>query len=81
MDRYNIAEAKTHFSDLIARVEAGETVDIMRRGKPVATISPKTPAKKKKVDVAMLKALADRMPYQDISAGDFVRQMHDSDRY
>jgi prevent-host-death family protein len=80
MSALNIAEAKAHFSALIERVEAGETVDIMRRGKPVATIIPKVPPRKK-FDWAMIDALAASMPYQEISAGDFVRQMRDSDRY
>ena len=33
-------EAKTHLSELLAAVEAGETVTITRRGKPVAQLSP-----------------------------------------
>jgi len=38
--RYNIHEAKTHFSKLVAAVEAGETVTICRNGTPVAEIRP-----------------------------------------
>lgn len=33
-------EAKTHLSELIAAVEAGETVTITRRGRPVARLMP-----------------------------------------
>lgn len=33
-------EAKTHLSELLAAVEAGETVRITRRGKPVAELRP-----------------------------------------
>lgn len=33
-------EAKTHLSELIAAVEAGETVMITRRGRPVARLVP-----------------------------------------
>ena len=33
-------EAKTHLSELLAEVEAGETVTITRRGKPVAQLVP-----------------------------------------
>ena len=80
MDGMNIAEAKAHFSDLIARVEAGETVDIMRRGKPVATIAPKVKPKQK-IDFTEIDALVARMPMQKVSAGEFIRQMRDSDRY
>jgi len=34
----NIHEAKTHFSELLRRVEEGEEVTIARAGKPVARI-------------------------------------------
>lgn len=33
-------EAKTHLSELLAAVEAGETITITRRGKPVAELRP-----------------------------------------
>lgn len=36
----NIHEAKTHFSRLIQKVEAGERVVIARAGKPVADLVP-----------------------------------------
>lgn len=35
-----VHQAKTHLSDLIRRVEAGETVTITRRGEPVAELRP-----------------------------------------
>lgn len=37
-----VHEAKTHLSDLLRRVEAGETVVITRRGEPVAELHPVT---------------------------------------
>lgn len=33
-------EAKTHFSQLLGRVEQGEEILITKRGKPVAKLSP-----------------------------------------
>jgi prevent-host-death family protein len=36
----NIHEAKTHFSELVARVERGGEVVIARAGKPVARLVP-----------------------------------------
>jgi prevent-host-death family protein len=41
----NTHEAKTHFSKLLRRVEAGEKVTICRAGKPVAVLSPPEPAR------------------------------------
>jgi prevent-host-death family protein len=34
----NVHEAKTHFSQLLLRVEAGEEITIARAGKPVAKL-------------------------------------------
>lgn len=36
----NVHEAKTHLSQLLARVEAGEQIVIARAGKPVARLEP-----------------------------------------
>ena len=36
----NIHEAKTHFSKLLARVQAGEEIVIARAGKPIARLVP-----------------------------------------
>jgi prevent-host-death family protein len=40
MSSVGIYEAKTHFSELIARVAAGETIEITRHGKAVAWLAP-----------------------------------------
>ena len=80
MASVNLAEAKAHLSAWVARAEAGETVNIMRRGKPVARLVAAESAREK-VDVAMLQALIDTMPVQPEPAGEFVRKMRDSDRY
>jgi prevent-host-death family protein len=39
-DAVNIHEAKTHFSRLVERVEAGEEIVIARAGRPVARLVP-----------------------------------------
>ena len=54
----SIADAKAHLSELVDRAEAGETVRITRRGKPVARIAPLKP-KKKRIDVES------RLPWND----------------
>jgi prevent-host-death family protein len=52
-------DAKTHFSDLLERVEGGEEVTITRHGLPVARMVPvrrkKTTAQRKAVIEAMRK--------------------------
>jgi prevent-host-death family protein len=40
MKPVNIHEAKTHFSKLVERVEAGEEIVIARAGRPVAKLVP-----------------------------------------
>jgi len=39
-----VTEAKAKLSELLRRVEAGETILILSRGRPVARLSPVTPA-------------------------------------
>ena len=80
MKTVNLAEAKAHLSELVELASTGDAIQILRRGKPVAQI---TAAKKPRqpIDVAMLKRVTDQMPKQDQSAGDFIREMRDSDRY
>ena len=80
MKSVSVAEAKAHLSDLISRAADGETVNITRRGKPVAQL---VAVKKlrKKIDVDMLRRITAGQPLQKQSAGDFIREMRDSDRY
>lgn len=43
MKTFNVHEAKTHFSAILALVTAGEEVTIAKAGRPVAIISPFRP--------------------------------------
>lgn len=45
----NVHEAKTHFSKLLLRVEAGEQIVIARAGKPVAVLGPVETTKQARV--------------------------------
>lgn len=80
MDAINLADAKTHLSELVARVEAGDSIDITRRGKPVARLTA-VARPRKPIDRATLQALTAAMapPAQD--AAELVRSMRDGDRY
>ena len=80
MNSTSLAEAKAHLSELIERVEAGETISITKRGKHVAILTAPQRARQR-VDVAALRALTDNLPPQPESAGDFVRRLRDEDRY
>jgi prevent-host-death family protein len=73
MESYSIADAKAHLSELVERVEAGETVDITKRGKLVAKI---TPAERKltKFDVDELRKFTATLRPSKISAVETIRQ-------
>lgn len=45
----NIAEAKAHLSELVARAEAGEEVVIARKGKPAVRLVAAEPPKRREV--------------------------------
>ncbi len=42
MRSYNVAEAKTHLSEILERVSEGEEILLTRRGKPIARVVPAT---------------------------------------
>ena len=80
MKRVSLAEAKAHLSELVDRAAAGEPVCITRRGKPLVQLSA-FESPRKPIDIARLRAVTDKMPMQQESAGDFIRRMRDEDRY
>jgi prevent-host-death family protein len=80
MGAINLADAKAHLSELVDRVEAGDSIDITRRGKPVARLTAIAKARKP-INAALLQSLTMSMPRQNQSAPDLVRAMRDSDRY
>lgn len=80
MDRISLAKAKAHLSELIDRVQAGEAIEITRRGKPVARLTPVTRVCKR-IDKDRLHALTSTMPVQSAAAAALVRSMRDTDRY
>lgn len=80
MTQINLAEAKAHLSELVARAEAGEAIQISRRGIPVVELRAIT-QKRKPIDVAILRAVTDTLPPTTQSAEELVRVMRDGDRY
>lgn len=80
MNAINLADAKTHLSELIDRVEAGDSIEITRRGKPVARLIA-VARPRKRIDAALLQSLTAIKPRSSQSAADLVRSMRDGDRY
>jgi prevent-host-death family protein len=80
MNAVNLADAKAHLSELIDRVEAGDSIEITRRGKTVARLTAAS-RPRKPVDAAALQSLTAIIPRQAKSAAEVVRSMRDDDRY
>ena len=79
MDSISLADAKAHLSELVDRVEVGDSIDITRRGKPVARLTA-VARPRKRIDAALLRSLTATMPPQAQGAADLVRSMRDGDR-
>ena len=79
MDAINLADAKAHLSELVDRVQAGDTIAITRRGKAVACLVAAN-GPRKRIDKAMLEAFTATLPPQPVAASELVRSMRDSDR-
>ena len=55
-------------------------MQLTRRGKPVAQIvAAKAP--RKRIDIAALRAMVEKMPMQAEPAGEFIRRMRNKARY
>lgn len=80
MTAVNLADAKAHLSELVDRVEAGDSVDITRRGKTVARLTAAAKPRQR-IDAALLNALTATLPPQMQAGADLVRSMRDDDRY
>lgn len=79
MNAIPLADAKAHLSELVDRVESGDTIEITRRGKLVARLTTAS-APKKPVDVVSLRNLTERLPRSEDAAA-LVRSLRDTDRY
>ena len=80
MHAINLAEAKAHLSEFVDRVEAGDTIEITRRGRRVARLTA-VDRPRKRVELAALQAVTAGMPPATQEAADLVRSMRDGDRY
>jgi prevent-host-death family protein len=80
MTNISLAEAKAKLSELLHRIAAGEEFCITRYGKPAGRLVAPDP-QRQPIDIDELRRLTDRAPSQDMSAGEFVRWMRDTDRY
>ena len=79
MDTVNLADAKARLSKLVDRVEAGASIDITRRGRPVARLTA-VAEPHKRIGTTLLQSLTATMtPHTESATA--VRSMRDGDRY
>jgi len=76
MGEISLAQAKAHLSAVIDRVEAGETVTITRRGRPVAKLSA-IEAPRKQIDLEELQRLRKSLPPLERPSAELIRDMRD----
>jgi prevent-host-death family protein len=80
MNSVNLADAKARLSELVDLAESGEVINITRRGKLVAQITP-VAKRHEPLDMAMIRRASASIPFDEEPAGEFVRRMRDEDRY
>lgn len=76
MEEIGVAQAKAHLSELLDRVEAGETVTITRHGRAVARLSG-IEARKPPIDFEALTNLRRSLPSLERPSADLIREMRD----
>lgn len=80
MRRVSVAEAKAQLSALLDAVERGEELEITRRGKPIAKVTPLPPPRQPLDIEAIRRHLASlQCEVEDSEAA--IRRLRDGDRY
>lgn len=77
MTTVNIATAKAHLSELVAKAEQGETIEIERHGKPVARLVP-AEEPRDPIDFDWLESVLGQLP---ATKPDGTRRLREEDRY
>ena len=80
MGAFSVAEAKAQLSAIIEMVEAGETITITKRGKPVVKMIPANALPiKPKMDLEGLRKLRALTPMMKTNSVEIIRQMRDGE--
>ena len=80
MDTVGAYEAKTHLSELLVRVEKGESIIITRHGTPIAELRP-AGGKDGEAIVAAIKAIEDFRATHRVSVDEVREMIADGRRY
>lgn len=78
MEAFSVAEAKASLSAIIKMVEAGETISVTKRGKPVVKMIPTNALPTKpKMDLEKLRKLPALTPMMKTNSVEIIHQTHD----
>lgn len=80
MSEINLADSEGRLDELVDRVQAGDTVTIIREGRSVARLVSAV-HKRQRVDLEALRALTATIPPQSDDAAALMRVVRDADRY
>jgi antitoxin (DNA-binding transcriptional repressor) of toxin-antitoxin stability system len=76
MSDVSVADAKAHLSEILRRVEMGETVRITRRGKPIIMMNA-IERPRKPIDFDRIDAFVATLPADTQDSGKLLRRMRD----
>jgi len=83
--RLQASDAKAHFSQLLDEVERGQTIVILRHGKPVARIVPDEDARRerRRQGIDNIKKLGEefRQKHGPISVEEIISSIHEGHKY
>lgn len=74
-------EAKTRLSELLEKVEGGETVVITRHGRPVARLVPDEAARRARIRKAIDEMLAIRATLPKVSIEEIIEMKNEGRRF
>lgn len=80
MKHVNLADAKARLSELVSAAEGGETIEIVRRGKPVARLVP-IERTIKPLDIERLRRHLASFKSPPMDTEDSIRSWKDEERY
>ena len=76
-----VAEAKTHLSELLARVEQGEEVVISRGNRPVARLVPMDERERRLRLIEAIKAERSRYKLAPVTMDELIAWKHEGHKY
>jgi prevent-host-death family protein len=81
MDQVPASAAKARLSELLDKVEKGETVVITRHGRPVARLVPDEAARQKAIDESLASIKELRKRTKKMTVAEIIKAKHEGHRY